>query len=717
MSFGTSFFSKIGLGEGAMSSFMPRSPPTGVDEHDLSELSPRPDHALLSPESTPDSAPDYAYQAGPHGTPGLAVGNTTIAARASIKGEGKGKATAIAYPNSSKPTYLPYVVGDGIYDHTNGEKTTKRSQKEYRGPDIWRPTLPSEPHDSRHPRTLNSAHHMSFFGSMFMVRRNSSDRASNSHVDQTFRQIQRRERQMHQELQKLLDAQSAALEREMRDLSKDNKQASTPRSSSVSVKSSPPGGYVVPVRQPKKRPLSKREARVGITRCMSMLLDLKNEEDAYIATALAERKAALSRLGNLSTQKRSITAEMEAIEADRDQPIKSDIKMMEQQHRTVVEDIEKCERRLRELKKEKAILENKIQETKSIRDSTLSGYQGALRECDRGIYDIMKWPGVEVLEVDDLVAQDEDLKALVDKHISGYQFLSLRPERRTMDMAKDWWEGEVHILERRKAAVDKERIALEEGSQLWRDTLRLLSAQDAQLSFSMGVIAKYSYQQLTPEFSEPGEILQKQYKLCKTTIKELEDLYGYTEAQGWNLLVAAIGAELEFFAGLKSHLGETLEIAGYADGVVTPPRSSSPTKTANGNNLVDLHEHNTETVEEKHEEREELSGSVVRRWGGAEEPNHAPEELLVDHKAESDNEVPPGLLSEPADRRHDSDDEHPNEVPPEFLSLHSPHQKKSKAKEVVNPRKEEEGHHHRLSRENSVNEVPPDLLAESRHDD
>ncbi|KAI1500219.1 hypothetical protein F5X99DRAFT_255263 [Biscogniauxia marginata] len=709
MNFGASFLSKLGLGEGGMSSFIPRSPPRRTDEHDLSELSPRPDHALLSP----DSARDFVYQGGPLGSSGLAVGNTTIAAQTSIKGEGKGKATAVAYPETPKPTFLPYGASDRMDGYRAGKQAFENRQRDSKGPDIWRPPFPPDPHN---PRAFSAGPQVSFLESMFMVRRNSSDHAPNSQVDQTFRQIQRRERHLHQELQKLLDAQNAALEREMRDLSKDDKRSATPASSSTSTstQSSKSAGYVMPVRQPKKRPLSKREARVGITRCMSMLSDLKNEEDAYIATALAERKAALSRLRNLSTQKRSITAEMEAIEAERDQPIKNEIKTMEQQHRLVVQDIEKCEQRLRELKKEKAMLENKLQETKSIRDSTLSGYQGALKECDRGIYDIMKWPGVEVLEVEDLMSQDQDIKALVDKHISGFQFLSLRPERRTMAMAKDWWEGEVQVLERRKSAVDKERVALEEGSQLWRDTLRLLSAQDAQLSFSMGVIAKYSYRQLTPEFSEPGEILQKQYKLCKTTIKELEDLHGYTEAQGWNLLVAAIGAELNFFAGLKRHLGETLEIAGYADGVVTPPRTISLTKMANGGDLVDLHEQSTERGHTKQvDQEEELSGSVVRRWGGAEEQNSVPADLLGDHREESDNEVPPGLLSETARARQDSDDEHPNEIPPEFLTLHSPPQNKGKAKEIGEPREEEE--HHELSRESSANEVPPELLAESRH--
>ena len=46
----------------------------------------------------------------------------------------------------------------------------------------------------------------------------------------------------------------------------------------------------------------------------------------------------------------------------------------------------------------------------------------------------------------ELEEQGEDAAALMSKHMSGFEFLSLRPERRTVDMAKEWWEGELAIL-------------------------------------------------------------------------------------------------------------------------------------------------------------------------------------------------------------------------------------------------------------------------------
>lgn len=91
---------------------------------------------------------------------------------------------------------------------------------------------------------------------------------------------------------------------------------------------------------------------------------------------------------------------MKAIESDRDQPLKNDIRKMEHQHRTVCEDILKLEERLRDLKRTKTKLEARITEARSARDSELSGYKGALGECDKRINDIMNYPEISVLEVE-----------------------------------------------------------------------------------------------------------------------------------------------------------------------------------------------------------------------------------------------------------------------------------------------------------------------------
>ncbi|KAK5636849.1 hypothetical protein RRF57_012561 [Xylaria bambusicola] len=481
---------------------------------------------------------------------------------------------------------------------------------------------------------------------------------------------------------------------------------------------------------------------------MSQLSDLKNEEEAYIATALAERKAALSRLRNLSSKRNSILAEMKSIESEHDQPYKNEIGKMERKHHAVCEEILKLEERLNDLKRTKTRLENRIAEAKSTRDSELSGYKGALNECDKRISDIMNYPEVSVLEVEGLMSQDADLCALVGQHISGFEFLSLRPERRTLPMAKDWWEGEIQVLELRKTAVDRERGALDEGTQLWHDMVDRLEAYDRQLTSTFNIISEYSSKQRhqSSKFNEAGDILKKQYTMSKDMIHDLEELYEYAEAQGWKLLTTALGAEINYFCGLKTQLGDTLNVVGWADGLVTPPAGITATTNApsrdddlltNNDDVPTRRERNLSKGRGKtrgEEEEEDITGSILRRWDGTDEQQIAPaspsnttnpdtsglEIKARDDKDDIDdgnNEVPQGLFSEEVPRNlvDEDGDEQCNDIPPEFLSMHSPARAKTaRTIEGEEGEHDEEEEKHALSRESSANEVPPDLLSESQ---
>ncbi|KAI2463140.1 hypothetical protein F4781DRAFT_417592 [Annulohypoxylon bovei var. microspora] len=704
MSFGASVLSKLRLGEGGMSTLLPlhtSPPPHPLEEHDLAELSPRADDALLSPAFSRDSTPDG------DGTDPRKNG------RNSTRSKGKGKAIAFAYQD--RPMYARSrtpTTGDDYSVATGG------SQKDLEvPPGIWRPKIRPEQRDTNNYTTTGTP--ASFVESIFLGRAGRADRSSDriirSEVDNTFKFMQRRERQMQKELQKLLDAQGAALERDLNgeDLGKASSEGSSkrglsPDSATSTVQLKPTGGPVVPVRQPKRKPLSKRQARNGIARSVTMLADLKNEEDAYIAAALADRKTAISKLRNLSSQRKSITAEMTALEEDNDLPIRSEIAEMEHQHRAVSANIETLEEKLRVLKRSKVDIERRLEEAKSTRDSSLSGYRGALKQCDQGIANLMKHPGIQVLEVEDLKEQGGgDFAALMSKHMSGVEFLSLRPERRTTEMAKDWWEGEVAILEQRKAAVDKERIALEEGNEIWQQVLTLLVDFETRLNESLQVVMK----QRDFEPSNPDAILRDQYKALQNTLRELQKLQDYVEDQGWNLLIAAIGAELAHFISVKDFLAGVIRSSGYDDGTLTPV-------TPDGTDLVDVRENgplnaNTEACAKSPEEdEEELSRSVVRRWDGIDGQqqqitrgsNSPPANLggAQQHRDESDNEVPPGLFSE-VHHNHESEDESHNDIPVEFLSMHSP------------PRARD-AHLRRASSETD-NAVPPDLLAEARQDD
>ncbi|KAI0975111.1 hypothetical protein F4678DRAFT_419339 [Xylaria arbuscula] len=722
MSFTGNVFSRLGFGDARMTSLLPqytspRSRP--VDEHDLAELSPRPEHALLADETDHSSS---------RGSPSIIRnGKSPVIHGRNNSGNTRAKAS-VAFQE-------PPWASDRFKDTAHQEPAEERAYA--KRSDAWLPsfTFTSEGHDSR------AGPQMSFFETMFTARPAHPERSSSTKVDQSFKLIERRERAMQQELQQLLDAQDYALEKHLANNTAPGDDDVTQRSGTPI--SETPSGHVIPVRQPKKRHLSKREARLGISRCMTQLSDLKNEEEAYIATALAERKAALSRVRNLSTKRNSIVAEMRSIESDPDQLSRNEIAKMEQKHRAVCEDIRKLEERLRDLKRTKARLESRIAEAKSTRDSELSGYKGALNECDKRINEIMNYPEVSVLEVEGLMAQDADLRALVGQHISGFEFLSLRPERRTLPMAKDWWEGEVQVLELRKTAVDKERGALDEGTQLWQVMVDRLEAHDRHLKLTFDALSDYtsSKEDDASQFNELGEILKRQYALCKETLHELEELYEYTEAQGWKLLVTALGAEIHYFHGLKAQLGDTLHVVGWADGVATPPRAetSAATTTSQSDDL--LSQDHDDDSQARRDFEEEITGSILRRWDGTDEQlrrstsdinktdaNH-PEATHED----SDNEVPPGLLSEIHHESDDDDDRH-NDVPPEFLSMHSPSRVKKTARSEPRPgleaqavREGREGHegrykdeeegeegHNSLSRQSSANEVPPDLLSESQ---
>ncbi|KAI1383927.1 uncharacterized protein F4822DRAFT_418044 [Hypoxylon trugodes] len=715
MSFGNTLLSKFGLGEGGMSSLLPLhiSPPQHPsEEHDLSELSPRPDDALLSPGFERDIPYDNdsfhtANDFGP---------DHPLKMDTSTRSKSKGKAIAFAY--QGRPQYSRSQTPNSVDDDNISARGSQRGLQV--PPGIWRPNIRTEQRDNNHAHTNNQP---SFVESILMGRPDRpSDRTLRAEVDNTFRMIQRRERQMQKELQRLLDAQGAALER---DLAGDDtgkgppssiERGATPDSTSSTVQSKISGGSVVPVRQPKRKPMSKRQARIGIARSVTMLADLKNEEDAYIAGALAERKTALSRLRNYSSQRKSIAAEMKALEEDNELPIKTEIAAMEDQHRIACASIDRLEEKLRVLRRAKSELERKLGEARSTRDSSLSGYRGALKQCDQGIAELMKFPGIQVLEVEELKEQGgEDVVALMSKHVSGREFLSLRPERRTMEMVKDWWEGEVAILEQRKAAVDKERAALEEGSEIWQHVLAQLTEFENGLNEALRAVTQ---QQRDHVSGNPEEVLRNQYNGLRNILRELQEQYEYVESRGWNLLIAAIGAEIAHFLGLKEFLADVIRSSGYDDGVLTP-------RTAGGNDLVDVRENGVTDAglrtQESEEDDGELSRSVVRRWDdtGLEQPqrqqtqyqDHSspPPDLLgensSEHREENDNEVPPGLLSEVLPHHNESEDEHHNDVPVEFLSMHSPTLNRD-----VRLRRES-------SENESANEVPPDLLAESRRDE
>lgn len=432
-----------------------------------------------------------------------------------------------------------------------------------------------------------------------------------------------------------------------------------------------PGGEVIPVRQPRQKKLGIGGARKGITRSMAELANLKAEEDASLSTALSARKQALSKLRKLALRRDGIADELNTLEMDQEEPLKQELEDLDNEHRGICTEIQDLEERLAGLKNRRRYLEGRMNDVRNRREAGLSGYKNALKEIEDTVKGFLARPPVKPLDVEALVEKGKGEEQLLSP--GGVEFMHLRPERRTTDMAREWWESEVNILEKRKVEVDTERAALEEGGEVWEDVVHLVLEFEADLRKQVmqrtevgdpSTNAKGKEREPTAE-----EIMKKQHENINTVITGLEQQLGIAEEKGWNLLIAAIGAELDAFREAARVNRDILKAAGLTVEELVPSsateifREDSGTTgnhnsfhTANGGSMM------TDKLMELPTNEED---------GVAESDNEVPRELLATHAEEHLGGICPrddhegdttGAEIAPFDRE-DSE----NDVPPEFL--------------------------------------------------
>ncbi|KAK4183308.1 hypothetical protein QBC35DRAFT_119383 [Podospora australis] len=644
-------------------------------EYDLSDLSPRAEDDLLSPETWRNqksaSSSDHRTSSPTHSSSTRASSNAGSASK--VKSNNR-----LLFTGPPPP-----IVSSRIH---------------YR--DEEEPQTPAHPFEAATSIARN-------VGSVFFDRnasRPSHTRSSpDSEPDAVWRNLQHRERALQKELQHLLDAQSSGLAAGLAPppgLSTTNSEVdgtSTPTGLSQSIYTDAAStiststkasrrvafsqanlaatGEVIPVRQPKHKPITLRAARAGLARQITLLADLKSEEDATLTTALATRKKALAQLRKLAAQQEEISEELRVLEEDKDEPLAKELRELTQERSDIKKEIVELEERLVELRNRKRFLDAKVGDIWNRREAGLSGYRGALKDVEGRLEGILSRPGVRPLDLEAINPQppptpyDNDgggEEGQISQPISlgGSEFLRLRPERRTPEMAREWWEGEIAILEKRKAEVDKDRLALEEGVEVWKAAVRVVNDFEAGMHKEM---MNSIHPDVTGTTLSPEEAMGTQFGKMGSVMAALEEQLRTAEDKGWNLLICAIGAELEAFKLGRDMLQDMLRDAGMEvgnddDGQETPHLGRSA--------LLD------ETAGQQHQQSRQLNdGQKTTKMTHDNDDNS---NNLVDlHAEESDNEVPQDLLvsthePDPKLRRMVSKEstESENEVPPEFLAEH-----------------------------------------------
>ncbi|KAG8163379.1 hypothetical protein KVR01_006676 [Diaporthe batatas] len=485
-----------------------------------------------------------------------------------------------------------------------------------------------------------------------------------------WRSLQRRERAIVENVQHFLQIQEDILTRVQPgdDVHEHSSGSATPTSASISssrrlhrsviepATRSGPAGEIIPVRQPRRKKAGISDARKGIAASMAELANLKVEEDASLLSALSTRKQALAKLRKLSTKHDNVAEELTALETDEAEPLARELEDLGSEHRGVCSEIEHLQKRLTELRTRRRHLESRMDGVRNRREAGLSGYKNALREIEDTTNTFLTRPPVKPLDVEAL-ADSTMSKELLPA--GGTEFLRLRPERRTVDMAREWWENEISILEKRKVQVDIERAALEEGGRVWEEVVQLVLDFENELRKLMSEMMASSIhggKGDDHEFPPKETILKLQYEKINTVITGLEQRLHIAEDSGWNLLIAAIGAELEAFKQAQKINRDMLKESGIIMDGLGPsdiPRENSGVSASTNNSFHTVN-------------------------GGSANLNELQQQLLdlpnnrEDDSAESDNEVPADLLvaqSESQEGHHGDEktDESDNEVPEDLL--------------------------------------------------
>ncbi|KAK0385105.1 hypothetical protein NLU13_7583 [Sarocladium strictum] len=420
-------------------------------------------------------------------------------------------------------------------------------------------------------------------------------------------------------------------------------------------------GNVIPVRQPKKtRPPGLSAARSGLRKSMLALANLKTEEDAHVDDALAQRKSALAQLDLLSSRRNNASKKLQALEHSEEEPLGLALRELGTQYDSLTQEIHDLEEKLVGMRNRRRVVRAQMDDVKSQREAGLSGFRGALRDVENDMADVLRRPPIQPLdpEIFDRTAirggeNDEQINASV-----GNDFLRMIPERRTAEMARSWWQAEIAALERRKVQIESEHHALEEGGLLWLEVMALVTDFESRLRKAMKTAVGDTPSDTEISTHEKGkgkipsqeDVIREQLPLLEQGIDELEGHMHTAETKGWNLLICAIGAELEAFREAQYLLRE----AGEDD------------------NVKEEHPHQSVNEDVSHDLQGTKPAGLDTRAEDSDE-NEVPDDLLVSgieqdkpqidslHDGESES------LKRSVLRRVDSSD---NDVPAEFFAEH-----------------------------------------------
>ncbi|KAF2003904.1 hypothetical protein P154DRAFT_519806 [Amniculicola lignicola CBS 123094] len=370
--------------------------------------------------------------------------------------------------------------------------------------------------------------------------------------------LQRRARHLEQQLQELLDAQADGLMSGFggNDGYQDDVTSNgsvTPTVSSVRS-GSRTSEYEDSEHVVKKKKVGLNAARRGIFKRIQQLAIVKGEEMDMLDEDLRDIQAIVNRTETWSQKRNRLEKRITDIEGEGNG---ARTKSLQEEASKLEVEIRQKEEELWQLKTRHRRVLNQLSESENSVEAKLSSYKASLSILDKEIAGFLSRP------------PDTDHVPLAQS-----PFLSLPAKRRTLEMAHEYWQEEHNRLADKCQEVDIDRAALDEGAVLWNNVVKKVVDFEANLQTHMIQASRTK----NPNHS-------KLLGQMDSTISYLEEKMELATSRNWNLLVCAVGAELEAFRQGKDLLEDALGV----------PRSS---KGKEPEKLVDTESSQTESEDE-----------------------------------------------------------------------------------------------------------------------
>ncbi len=295
--------------------------------------------------------------------------------------------------------------------------------------------------------------------------------------------------------------------------------------------------------KPARRKTGVRSARKGIYNSILALAAVKSEEIDEIDEDVHSRDETIGKIEGWQQKKLGLRDASENLGSNEDtvrsQRLRQEADVLQQEINHVELQLADMKSRQRKLLREVAAAENAVQ-------AKMASYTSSLRLLEE-----------EVLNY--LSSKPSEAILRTSSGVESAAVWRLPPKRRTLDMAKQYWTDDREATQQRRERVRYEKSALDDGALMWKDVVTQVTEFERMLQHDMANWANGHSTKETAENISPSEGTQR----CSAevldrmsgVISALEEDLKVAKERNWNLLIAAIGAEIDALRQGRQLLG------------------------------------------------------------------------------------------------------------------------------------------------------------------